>query len=80
MEIAMAKSEGILGPLTKVEVVISPESTKTVSCVYSQEVLNDEGITEVTELMFVLDQDSDVSDHDPLVSSIHQNTFTSVEE
>lgn len=25
-----------------------------------------EGITEVTELMFVLDQDSDVSDHDPL--------------
>lgn len=73
MEIAMAKSEGILGPLTKVEVVISPENTKTVSCVYSQEVLNDEGITEVTELMFV-------SDHGPLVTSIHQNTFTSVEE
>ena len=42
MEITMAKSEGILGPLTKVEVVISPENTKVVS--------------------------------------IHQNTFTSVEE
>lgn len=80
MEIAMAKSEGILGPLTKVEVVISPENTKVVSCVYSQESLTADGVSEVTELMFVLDQDSDVSDHDPLVASIHQNTFTSVEE
>lgn len=76
----MAKSEGILGPLTKVEVVISPENTKVVSCVYSQESLTADGVSEVTELMFVLDQDSDVSDHDPLVASIHQNTFTSVEE
>ena len=80
MEITMAKSEGILGPLTKVEVVISPENTKVVSCVYSQESLTADGVSEVTELMFVLDQDSDVSDHDPLVATIHQNTFTSVEE
>ena len=76
----MAKSEGILGPLTKVEVVISPENTKVVSCVYSQESLTADGVSEVTELMFILNQDSDVSDHDPLVTSIHQNTFTSVEE